>query len=276
MQTTWQDSGSYGTGRITPVVKRLMVANAAIYLLMFALWAVTSADAYTGLIDTVHGLFAVAPHTWDWYLPRVWQVVTYGFFHSISPTHLLFNLLGMYFFGTMLESEVGGRRFLAFFLGAVIVGGLLALIWTAFDGSEAYTIGASGGVMAIVVAMARLRPKTQVIFFVFPMTLQTLALIFVGLDVFRMISDLKGAGGGVSFQAHLGGALFGFLAVHRRWLYMDPFEKLEELRAEREQKREVADEERLDEILAKIHREGIQSLTASEKAFLKRASRKSG
>ncbi|MEX1025436.1 MAG: rhomboid family intramembrane serine protease [Planctomycetota bacterium] len=278
MQTDWMESGPTGGSLMTPVVKRLMIINAAIWLAVFLLYVFLPAGAFLGFERVLFEWFGVAPHAWNWWLPRVWQVVTYGFLHDYgSPMHLLFNMLGLYFFGSMLEGIVGARRFLGFYLAAIVVGGLVALTWSALSAAPSVTLGASGGVLGVIVAMARLRPKTRVIFFIFPMTLATLAMIFVGLDLFRLLTAGKSMGGDVSFQAHLGGAAFGFLAAHRNWLWVDPFERIESLRSERKQQRAVADEEKLDAILAKIHKNGIHSLSASEKAFLKRAGqRKSG
>jgi hypothetical protein len=141
-------------------------------------------------------------------------------------------------------------------------------------GNLAPILGASGGVLAIVCGVATLHPRTQIIFILFPMTLKTLALIYVGIDVLRVIQELKGGVNGVASFAHLSGALFGFLAVRRRWIWRDPVQAVEDWRERRDEGRRVAEEDRLDELLAKINREGIHSLSGSEREFLKRASKR--
>ena len=74
--------------------------------------------------------------------------------------------------------------------------------------------------------------------------------------------------------AHLSGALFGYLAVRRSWIWSDPVAGLGAWRDRRERERAGSERERLDELLAKINREGIQSLTGRERAFLKRVSQR--
>jgi hypothetical protein len=123
--------------------------------------------------------------------------------------------------------------------------------------------------MAVLVAMATLQPHMQVIFILFPLRLRTLALILVGLDLFRMLNG----GAGVAWAVHLAGAAYGFLAVRRGWIWGDPLEALERRRARRQVARREDDAARLDELLARIHDQGLNSLSEREKAFLKRVSK---
>ena len=279
MSGPWRDSyagGGMGGGGIampslTPVAKLLLIVNAAIWFVLFF----ASRFGGVGFVNGFTEVFAVFPGLWgDWApLFPIWQVVTYGFVH-IEPMHLLYNALGIYFFGTMLEGVLGSRRFLATYLAAVGFSGLCVLLFGLLTSPAAVTLGASGGVLAIVVAMAVLRPQTPVIFLIFPMTLKVMAMIFVGIDVLRAIDSLGGAVSNVSWMAHLSGAAFGFVAARKGWIYRDPLEAVESWKEERDQTKRVRDDERLDDLLAKINREGLQSLSPSEKAFLKRVSKR--
>jgi hypothetical protein len=132
-------------------------------------------------------------------------------------------------------------------------------------------------VFFVVVAMAVLRPDLPVIFILFPMKLRTLALIMVGLQVFTLVKEMKGASSGIAVLVHLAGAGFGLAAVKLGWIWYDPFAALH-ARRERRQVEDLRDDTaRLDQLLQQIHERGIGSLSKSEREFLKRmSSRNSG
>ncbi|MFT5288046.1 MAG: membrane associated rhomboid family serine protease [Planctomycetota bacterium] len=286
MTDTWQDPPEYRDGgrgggmampSLTPMVKRLMVANAAVFLVTFVLFLINRQtwEGHRGIAT----LFGIHPGLWrDWApFPPIWQIFTWGFLHSFStPMHILGNMLGLFFFGTMLEGMFGGRRVLSLYVTALLVSGLATLVAGLVTNSNVPTLGASGAILALIVAAATLRPKAQVIFIMFPMTLRTLALIVVGIDAFYMLLQISGAGGGgnVARLAHLTGAAWGFVAVKRGWIWKDPVESYGNWKEGRAEIREVEDTADVDRLLEKIHKEGIGSLNSSEKATLKRASKK--
>jgi membrane associated rhomboid family serine protease len=264
---------SFALPALTPVVKALLIAEVAVFLVQFVLlegWF-PRASAF------LYAAFALGPAQWAEFFPLLplWQLVSYGFLHS-GPQHLLFNLLFLYFLGTMLEREVGGQRFLVFTLTGMAAAGACQLALGLALGQRAPIVGASGGVLAIVCAMATLRPGTRLIFIVVPMTLRTMALIVIAVELFGAVMQLKGQDSGVARFAHLSGGLFGYLAVRRQWLWLEPLRAFAGLRARRAEERQRSDEERLDALLAKIGREGIHALSAGERAFLKRVSRRDG
>ena len=247
---------------VTPGVKGLLWVNGIAFLL-------------TLLARPLIDWFALRPDTWVEGFPLVpfWQVVTYGFLHSTSSAfHLLFNLLGIYFFGSMLEGIIGTRRFLAWYLAAIVVGGVAQLgagvLAYLGSGDVGYTLGASGGVLFLIVACATMRPDTLVIFILFPLKLKTLALIMVGLDLFGLLSGT----GGTAYLVHIAGAVLGFAAVRLRWVWMDPVERVQEHREASRERSAAEDAQRLDALLKQIHERGIGSLTPREREFLKRMS----
>jgi membrane associated rhomboid family serine protease len=247
---------------VTPGAKGLLWANGIVFLL-------------TLLARPLIDWFALRPGAWVESFPLLpfWQVVTYGFLHSTgSAFHLLFNLLGIYFFGSMLEGIIGTRRFLAWYLAAVVVGGLAQLaagIVSYLGGTDVgYTLGASGGVLFLIVACATLRPDTLVIFILFPLKLKTLALIMVGLDLFGLLSGT----GGTAYLVHIAGAVLGFAAVKLRWVWVDPVERVQEHREASRERSAAEDAQKLDALLKQIHERGIGSLTKREREFLKRMS----
>jgi len=257
---------------MTSVVKQILIVNVA----LFVLQALILDGWFPRTYAFIDQALALDPLQWKASFPLVpvWQLLTYGFLHG-GPGHILSNMLFLWFLGTMLEAEIGGRRFLGFYLTSIVLAGFCQLaLGLAFSGSFPILPikGASGGVLAIVCAMATLRPGMQMIFIIVPLTLRTVALIFIGLDLYRVLTQLKGGSNDVASFAHLSGALFGYLAARRAWIWLDPLEALDTWRRRRGAEQAASDAERVDQLLAKINREGIQSLSAREKAFLKRAS----
>jgi membrane associated rhomboid family serine protease len=218
----------------------------------------------------------ITPQTWVEHFPLVpvWQLLTYGFLHG-EPMHLLGNMLFLYFLGTMLEGEIGSRRFLAFSGVAVVLAGACQLFLGLALQQYGIVLGASGAVLAIVCAVATMHPQARVIFIIVPLTLKTLALLYVGLDLFYVLYGLSSHGSdGVARFAHLAGAGFGYAAVRRGWIWRDPLREVEGWRERKREEQESTDEERLDALLAKISRDGIHSLSTRERAFLKRVSQR--
>lgn len=114
---------------MTPWVTRLLIANAAMYLV-------------TRTFPMVLPSLVLVPIT----LPsRPWTAVTYMFLHA-NFIHILFNMLVLYFFGPMLEMRLGSRRFLGLYFVSGIVAALVSLFFT----PRAIIVGASGAVYGII------------------------------------------------------------------------------------------------------------------------------
>jgi len=142
--------------------------------------------------------------THNYYL---WQLVTYIFLHDTNNfLHILFNMLGLWMFGSDLERVWGSRQFTKFFFICGIGAGLLtvALSWN----SPVATIGASGAIYGILLAFAMLFPHRIIYWIIFPIPAWVLVSIFGGIAFF---SSISATGGGVAHIAHLGGMLCGFL-----------------------------------------------------------------
>ena len=106
----------------------------------------------------------------------LWQLVTYIFLHDTSNLfHILFNMLGLWMFGSELESMWGSRQFTKFFFICVIGAGIFMMLLS--PNSTVPTIGASGAIYGILLAYGLLFPNRIIIFFVFPIP----AKIFVAI-----------------------------------------------------------------------------------------------
>lgn len=151
---------------------------------------------------------------------KIWQIFTYQFLHSPSQvSHIVFNLLMLWFLGSELEQKWGTRRFLTYYLvngmaAAVIyiVGmALYAAVTGAQVGLIVPVVGASGALFAVMVAYGFVFGERMIYFFMlFPMK----AKYFVGLLAFIQVASLitsTVAGGEVAYLAHLGGLISGFV-----------------------------------------------------------------
>ena len=137
---------------------------------------------------------------------RIWQVVTYAFVH-LDGQHLLFNMLGLFFFGRFVEEGIGSRRFAGLYFLCVVTGGAAQVAADAALGrSWSITIGASGGVNGILALAALCVPRLPVyVWGIFPAPLWVLSVLYLFLDA----AGMGNAAGGVAHAAHLGGAAGG-------------------------------------------------------------------
>ena len=276
--STWQDPRPYqgmpqvSFPRMTKVTRRLLIANFAIflvtYLRTFPVFGAVG-EAIDGFVDHL----VLAPEDWRGGLPA-WQLFTYGLLHSTHDLmHLLGNMLTLYFFGTMLEEMIGGRRFLLTYACAQVAGAVLFLASALITGSQTVAIGASGAVYGVMIVMAVLRPRQTVFLMFIPVTLKVLAFVILGITVFSWLNTLRdGAGDGVAHLVHLGGIAYGFAAAKLGWIYKDPIDAIDRRRAVAAVERAADEEAKMDRLLEKIHKQGMGSLSRAEREFLKRVS----
>jgi membrane associated rhomboid family serine protease len=281
MRPSWQEPPEPATSpqlalpRLTPMVRWLLFVNVGVFLINFVayLLADTLFDSHT--YQAVLRQLELDPVAWASHFPFVpiWQLATYGFLHSTDDAgHIVGNMLMLYFMGGMLEEIIGSRRFLLTYFAAQLAGALLFLAPALFGHITGPALGASGAVLGITVATATLRPRQTVFLIFIPITLRVMALGILGLTVFEWLLSMKHGSDGVAHLVHLGGIAYGFFAVRSGWIYKDPVEAIDRRRAVHEVERASEDAARMDQLLAKIHREGMSSLSRSEKEFLKRVS----
>ena len=159
----------------------------------------------------VRNNLALWPVDHPYFMP--WQLLTYGFLHDVgSLYHIGFNMLGLWMFGRHIEPMMGSQRFAIYYLTCVVGAGAIQLLVAGFFGGGYYTVGASGGVMGILIAYAMAFPN-QTIMLMFPpipMKAKYFVAIFAGLSLYFGVS---GRASGVAHFAHLGGMLVGFLML---------------------------------------------------------------
>jgi len=260
-----EESGSLLSGRSMVFV--LIVINVVLFFLLslFDRWPVEYLELNSNLLRT------------PW---QCWRLVTYGFVH-IEPFHILWNMLGLYFFGRPIEEIYGAREFLRIYLMLIIMSGLTWVLAEAAAGYQGHhCIGASGGVMGILILFVLHFPQQIIYLFgVFPLRAWVLGAIFLGVDLLGAIPSAREDH--VAHTAHLAGAFFAFIyyrtgwnlgrLIPSRWPRLKRPTKLR-LHDPEAEERQLA--RQVDAILEKISRDGEASLTKQERRTLEQASRR--
>ena len=198
---------------LSPVVKNLILINILFFVGTLAWQPQVEFNEYPDIASFTdlgrYSLTAFPPHS-KYFYPV--QVVSNIFMHG-DFFHLLFNMFGLFFFGSMVEQAMGPKRFFTFYIAAGL-GGLL-LFWVAgyFLGSlyvNVPVLGASGAVYGVLLSLAYLDPNMRIQLLLPPIPLK-IGYLAVGLVAFDLIRGWSGAGGGTAYFAHVGGALVGLL-----------------------------------------------------------------
>ncbi len=285
-------SGSLWWQAVPPVTRGIIVVNVVVFLLQ----QVSRDQAFT-LLDwfaaSVDGTF---------HHMRLWQLLTATFLHG-GLYHILGNMYFLWIVGREMESIHGSRDFLAFYLSAAVLSTLAWLLIQDYNGNPAPMIGASGAVFAVVTLYTLYYPTREMLFmFWIPMPMWMVLAICL---IFPYVPGFSS--GRIAVEAHLAGAVYGWLYKQfdlrlSRLLAAGRFRpRLRVVSPDRESPRPrpsatawttsspaaetaakpsvaVATEEqlnaRVDDILAKIAREGRGSLTEEEQRILQEASRR--
>src|SRR5579871_5232282 len=145
----------------------------------------------------------------------VWQIVTYSFLHA-GFGHWFFNMIALWMFGAAIENAWGSRRFLELYfigiLGAAVTTVAFSYAHVLSDQTRA-TVGASGGVFAILLAFGILFADNEIMMFPFPFLIK--AKYFIGILIVITLAFAMTGGGNVAYIAHLGGLFFGYLYIRR-------------------------------------------------------------
>jgi membrane associated rhomboid family serine protease len=156
------------------------------------------------------------PYLALWPLPHTqfWQPVTYAFLHG-GFFHITFNMFGLWMFGRVVEQQLGTSRYLIYYTVCVLGAALLHLIAGAIAGHTNFTVGASGGVLGVVLAFGVMFPNVKMVVFPIPVPVKAKWAIlgFVVVSVALGITDTVPS---IAHFAHLGGMLFGWMML-RYW-----------------------------------------------------------
>ncbi len=272
-----------GPGSISPVIKYLVIANAAIFLIqrLFSLDlafgpvdARTIATPFSNLSGWGLGL---TPALFFKDFPNyLYQPLTYMFLHS-GFFHIFFNMFALWMFGTEIEYAFGSKNFLKFYIYCGLGGAFLSLAF--MSNMNAPIVGASGAIFGVLAAYWLMFPNRYLlIFFLFPMKVKYAIPLFGVLNLIAAFS--APAAPKIAHLAHLGGALVGLVYMKFDWGLKSPFKWLRSFKLKRketklEKKRQKAEEimKRVDNILDKINEVGIDNISREDKKFLEDASK---
>lgn len=191
----------------TPAIVWIIGVNAAVFLLLVLL-----AQASSDIVRTTVEVFALRPN--DILRGFIWQLLTYGFLH-LGFGHFFWNMFGLWMFGSAVEGGWGSRRFLELYIAGILGAGMFSFVLSLTNilGSpNTTTLGASGGLYAVLMAFGIVYAENEIILFPFPFRIK--AKYFVAILIFvTIVFSVGGSGSGVSHLAHLGGLLTGYLYV---------------------------------------------------------------
>jgi membrane associated rhomboid family serine protease len=137
---------------------------------------------------------------------KPYQIITSMFYHG-DERHLIFNMMGLYFFGSHVEGLLGPKRYLLLYLLAGIVGGIAQIALTG-----GACLGASGCINGVLIAFATMLPNVEMYIMFIPVPIKS-KYVAMAMVAYGVYSGLTGYDGGVGHWAHIGGALVGFLLI---------------------------------------------------------------
>ena len=219
---------------------------------------------------------------------RPWTLFTYSFLHA-SFSHILWNMLLLYYASQMYLNLFSEHQFLKNYILGVLVGGLFFLIgynlFPVFEGIYPPLVGASAGVMAVLIFVATYTPNQEIRLLFINVKLQYIGIALVLIDILQI--PYSNAGGRL---AHLGGAFIGYLYANqlkqgtdigsfldRIWSYFNTLTKPTAVKNMRtvhrtqktvKRKPSSTNQQKIDAILDKISTSGYESLKQEEKDFL--------
>ena len=186
---------------MTPVTQWLLIANVAVFLLQMS--------------GMQLGAFMLWPPGGLESNFELWQIVTYAFLHG-GFTHIFFNMLALYMFGSEIERLFGARFYAAYYFGCVVSAALCHLAVNSWMGLPPYpTVGASGGVYGLLLAFGLYFPHRRVLLLFPPIPLPARVFVF-GFAALELFFGVTGTAAGIAHFAHLGGMLGGFLMIQYR------------------------------------------------------------
>lgn len=268
-------------------IKRIIIINVAVFLT----FAMIHVFAFLFRLDAtaVHHFktHLMLPASFTTFVSQPWSILTCMFLHD-GFFHILFNMLWLFWIGNLLHEYLGNRKvYEAYFAGGIFGGVVFMVCYQLFPVlspylTTTYALGASAGVLSVVVAAATLLPDYPFQLLLFGnVKLKYLAIATVLLD---FISIPQGNAGG--HIAHIGGALFGYLYIKYIYKYgsllpdklWSSFRSKSKVKIHHQQThskiwKAKPSQEEVDRILDKISKSGYDSLTKNEKDILFKASK---
>ena len=285
------------------VLTRLLFVNVTVFILIWILLLLypllTGAESGSG-VTLIYDWLALRTNNLAHLLFKPYTFVTHLFVHDFkNPTHLIFNMITLYFMGKIFLNYYSSKHLLGLYFTGGIVGALglvLITFLSPFFQGSGHAFGASAAIMSIAIAACAHSPNTKVhLFGVLPVKLMWVGVAFVLSDLFYFYDENTGG-----HLAHLLGAATGYqfiinLKKGRDITYaankvingiVNLFKAKQKLKVEYSTKeyKQMSDEdynytvkvtqEEIDAILDKISSSGYDSLSKKEKEILFKHSRR--
>jgi membrane associated rhomboid family serine protease len=198
---------------------QIIYLNIIVFVALGLLFVIASFSGTHAIFNEVYKQFTL-PSELAELVKRPWTLITYGFAHhyslehgQIGLMHILFNMLGLYWFGRVFIEYLGSDKLVAVYILGVLAGGILYLLLyntiPIFIETRATLVGASAAVFAVMTAIAVLIPDyTFYLLLIGPVKIKYIAAFYIVLSL--LFSAVENAGGNF---AHLGGAFIGFVYI---------------------------------------------------------------
>ncbi len=228
------------------------------------------------------------PASFNIFIFQPWSIITYFFLH-LNFMHILWNMLFLYWFGKIIQDNIGNNALISLYVLGGIIGGLLFMAiyniipYYGERVPESLMLGASAGVFSVVVGSATLLPNYSFyLLLIGPVRIKYIALFYVLLSFF----DVAGSNAGGEI-AHMGGAIIGYIYIKKlqngidigqgliNFINLFNNKQVSEVRDEKDTNIfEESSQDEIDKILDKISESGYSSLSKDEKERLFNASKK--
>lgn len=212
---------------ITPVVKNLLIINVIFFL------ATQLLGSHFNMVEHFSAFYFDSP------LFKPWQVITYMFMHG-GFMHILFNMIGLFTIGPILENTMGSKRLFNYYFICGIGALLLQMIVQAIEVHNLTgafmaqkldiadpvslekletiyygpILGASGAIFGILIGFAMLFPNMELMIIPIPIPIKAkyFAIGYIVIELFSGVNPMQ-TNDGVAHFAHIGGALVGFILI---------------------------------------------------------------
>ena len=277
---------------------QLIIINVMVFLVVGVFSVVLTVSENTGIFIIIHDQFSIPPKFVD-FISRPWTIITYAFMHDLSGIlHILFNMLGLYWFGKLFIEYLGSDKLIALYVLGALAGGIFYLMMfntiPFFENNSNFSgmVGASAALFAIMVGASTLLPDyTFFLMFFGPVKIKYISFFYIVASFLGTVGS--NAGGNL---AHLGGALMGYIYIKQLqagvnwggWItatlnwFGGLFSSKPKVKVTYRKEEPVkkpkspskASQEEIDVILDKISDRGYESLSKEEKDKLFNASKK--
>ena len=200
------------------ILNQIIVINVLVFAGLLLIRFVFFFGEFDQAWDFTQSLFEFDPRPEN-LIYRPWTLLTYGFTHY-DVFHILFNMLFLYWFGRVITDMLGQNKILGLYVWGVLAGSVLYLVmYSVFPraqilgGTTPQMIGASAGVMAVMVGAATFQPEHRFQLFL----IGRVKIVYIA--AFYILMSVSGAMGSNSGGelAHIGGGILGYIFIRQMY-----------------------------------------------------------